>query len=319
MVPVSCAPLPAVSASMAPLERPVPLPSLHTQPLWTAPLNPGMLYPVLSSGHQQLTPTASQSPAQVPTTIQGKVQHSQYIDLSELLAYSFQYKYSGLDDSQALEIVDGKLSLDPKCKARHLSALQLWLRAWHLYEDTVLSFYPSRYQELSHYWCHIADLDQCFHWAAVLSYDAQFQHRCAIQGLPFSAFDQQLYVTTLDAMATKVSACRCFWCQHFDHKVVNCPFPLGAPLEKDLALKKAAQGQLGLWNQQRHLQQHSLSRGSSPQLPPVLYQGREICIKYQSHSCTFPTCRKAHVCRNCKQEHPASECCPAGAVASQPQ
>ena len=137
--------------------------------------------------------------------------------------YDFHFTYSGLDSSQALEIVDDKLSLALKCKARHLSTLQLWLRAWHLYEDTVLSFYPSRYQELSHYQCHIADLDQCFHWAVVLSYDTQFQHRCTIQGLPFSTFDQQLYVTMLDAMAAQVSACRCFQCQHFDHEVVDCP------------------------------------------------------------------------------------------------
>ena len=38
----------------------------------------------------------------------------------------------------------------------------------------------------------------------------------------------------------------CFQCQHFDHKVVDCPFPMGALLEKDLATKKAAQGQQGL-------------------------------------------------------------------------
>ena len=182
---------------------------------------------------------------QVPASIRGKVQHSEYIDLSELLAYDFQYKYSGLDDSQALEIVDGKLSLAPKCKARHLSTLQLWLHAWHLYKDTLLSFYPHRYLELSHYWWHIVDLDQCFHWAAVLSYNMQFWHRCAIQCLPFSAFNQQLYITTLNATAIKVLACRCFQCQCFDHEVGDCPFPLGALLEKDLAMKRAVQGQQG--------------------------------------------------------------------------
>ena len=147
---------------------------------------------------------------QVPVSIIGKIQCGEYINLSELLAYDFQYRYSGLDDSQALEIVYSKLSLDAKHKARHLSTLQLWLQAWHLYEDTLLSFFPHRYLELSHYQHHIADLDQHFHWAAMLSYDAQFHHKCAIQGLPFSTFDQQLYIMTLDTTATKVSACRCF-------------------------------------------------------------------------------------------------------------
>ena len=173
------------------------------------------------------------------------VQCSEYINLSELLACDFQYKYSGLDDGQMLEIVDGKLLLAPKCKSRHLSLLQLWLKAWHIYKDTILSFFPNRYQELSHYQCHIMDLDQHFNWAAVLSYDAQFHHKCTMQGFPFSAFNQQLYMTMLDATATNVSACRCFRCQCFDHKIIDCPFPLGAPLKKDSALKKAAQSQQG--------------------------------------------------------------------------
>ena len=186
-------------------------------------------------------------------------------------------------------------------------------------QNTVLSFYPSRYQELLHYWHHIADLDQHFHRAAVLSYDAQFQHRCTIQGLPFSAFDQQLYITMLDTMATKVSAHRCFQCQHFDHEDVDCSFPPRAPLEKDPASKKAAQGQLG-WEINRGTCSSITSHGaSSPQLPPVFHQGREICIKYQSNSCSFPNCRRAHVCKHCKQEHPASECHPACTVTSQPR
>ena len=171
--------------------------------------------------------------------------------------------------------------------------------------------------ELSHYQHHIADLDQHFDWAAVLSYDAQFCHKCAVQGLPFSTFDQQLYIMTLDATAVEVSACRCFWCQHFDHEVIDCPFPLGGLLEKDPAMKKAAQGQQGWGNLHRQQQQHSITRGTGSQLPSIYHQGREICIKFQSNSCSFPYCRRAHVCRHCKQDHQATEYHPAGPVASQ--
>ena len=157
--------------------------------------------------------TEGLTPAQVPAPLRGKIQQGEYVDLSELLAHDFQYRYSGLDDSQVLEVVDGKLSLAPKCKARHLLNLQLWLCVWHLYEDAVLSFYPNRYMELSHYRRHISDLDQRFHWAAILSDDAQFQQKCALLNLLLSAFDQQLYITILDATATKAAAHRCFQCQ----------------------------------------------------------------------------------------------------------
>ena len=276
---------------------------------WTSPASTGFPASPASEG---LTP------AQVPGQLKGKIQWGEYVDLSELLACDFQYRYSGLDDSQALEVVDGKLSLAPRRKNRHLSNLQLWLRAWHIYEDTLLSFYPHRYMELSHYRRHISDLDQRFHWAAILSYDAQFRHKCAIHNLPLSAFDQQLYVTILDATATKAAARRCFRCQQYDHEVIDCPFPPGAPLEKEATVKKAAQSQQGRGNY-RPQQQRPSSRGTGSQLPAVYHQGREICIKYQSASCTFPNCRRAHVCRHCKQEHPASKCRPAGPVASQPR
>ena len=181
-----------------------------------------------------------------------------------------------------------------------------------------LCFYPNRYMELSHYHRHISDLDQQFHWAAVLSYDAQFRHKCTLHNLPLSTFDQQLYVTILDATVTMAAACRCFHCQCYDHKVIDCPFPLGAPLEKEVMAKKTVQNQQG-WGNFHHQQQCPSSRATGSQLPAVYHQGREICIKYQSASCTFPNCRRAHICRHCKQDHPASECCPAGPVTPQPQ
>ena len=144
-------PLPAVTAPLALPDRQAPTIDMQLQHPWASlgsPERPGQ-GPV--SGLQQLSPTANQPPAQVHASIWGKVQHSEYINLSELLAYDFQYRYSSLDNSQALEIVNSKLYLAPKCKARHLSTLELWLHAWHLYEDTLLSFYPHRYLEHSYY------------------------------------------------------------------------------------------------------------------------------------------------------------------------
>ena len=85
---------------------------------WASPVNTA--FPA-SPGSEGLTPV------QVPMQLRGKIQQGEYVDLSELLVCNFQYWYSGLDDSQALKVVDGKLSLAPKCKARHLSNLQLWL------------------------------------------------------------------------------------------------------------------------------------------------------------------------------------------------
>ena len=78
-------------------------------------------------------------------------------------------------------------------------------------------------------------------------------------------------------------------------------------------MKKAAQGQQGQ-GMYRQQQQYSTTRGTGSQLPASYHQGREICIKYQSGSCSFPNCRRAHVCRHCKQDLPATDCHPAGPV-----
>ena len=78
--------------------------ALMSQP-WASPANTGFPTSPASEG---LTP------AQVPVQLKGKIQWGEYVDLSELLACDFQYRYSSMDDSQALEVVDGKLSLAPK-------------------------------------------------------------------------------------------------------------------------------------------------------------------------------------------------------------
>ena len=165
----------------------LPWSALACQARGQHPVSSGCHQPQAYLQHKSLLPS------------RGKIQCSEYVDLSELLVYDFQYRYSSLDDSQALEIIDGKLSLAPKCRARHLSTLQLWLWAWHAcMNDTLLSFYPYRYLELSHYWHHISDLDQHFHWAAMLSYDAQF-HDIIVQSRASHSVPliSQLYITTL--------------------------------------------------------------------------------------------------------------------------
>ena len=120
-------PFPTVPAALALPARQVAAADAQLQQPWPSPVSPDT--PVLRSAPslQQVSSATGLPPARVPATLQGKIQCGEYVDLSELLAYDFQYRYSALDDSQALEIVDVKLSLAPKCRARHLSTLQLWL------------------------------------------------------------------------------------------------------------------------------------------------------------------------------------------------
>ena len=55
-----------------------------------------------AGGHYRCSTTSSLAfPSQSwdTSSLQGKIQHGEYLDLSELLVYNFQYRYSSLDDS----------------------------------------------------------------------------------------------------------------------------------------------------------------------------------------------------------------------------
>ena len=97
--------LPVVPAPLALPDRQAPTIEAQPQHPWPPPVSLNMPGQGTASNLQQLSPAMSLPPVQVPASIRGKIQHSGYINLSELLAYDFQYRYSGLDDSQALEML----------------------------------------------------------------------------------------------------------------------------------------------------------------------------------------------------------------------
>ena len=125
-------PLPAVPMTLgSPAGKGATTDALLQQP-WPSPVSPNMLTLGPTSSPHQVSSATGLPLAQVPTSLRGKIQWVEYVDLSELLAYDFQYPYSSLDDGQALEIVDGKLSLAPKHRAQgqapvHFTAMALSL------------------------------------------------------------------------------------------------------------------------------------------------------------------------------------------------
>ena len=167
--------------------------------------------------------------------------------------------------------------------------------------------YPQRYPELAYYRNYIMQQDRKFIWPAVQMYDIGYCAMCAHCRCPFTKTDQALMATLLDATAVKASAQKCFHCRGFDHLVGGCPFPHTASLQTVETTKKSAQAR---WTSKPGLAKYS----SLTQSDKWFHNRREGCNDYQQDRCTFPHCKWAHICCNCKQEHPASQCSFGGTV-----
>ena len=198
----------------------------------------------------------------------------------------------------------------PRKKCRQIDCLSMWLSAWAFYEQVMVYTYPQRYSELAYYRIFIMQQDKKFIWSAVQMYDIRFCVIWAHHSCPFT--DQVLMTTILDATAVKTSACKCFQCGGFNHLVDGCPFPQTALLETvDIAKK-------GMWA--RQTVKLGPSKPTSPtQLDKWFCNEREGCNNFQLDRCTFPHCKQAYVCCNCKQEHPAFQCSLGGSVTTTSQ
>ena len=133
-------------------------------------------------------------------------------------------------------------------------------------------------------------------------------------------------VPSMSSFTSQLSMLQLLRCQHADvsgtsiltMRLLTVPFPWG-PTGEGSGNEEGCTRPAGLEKSAQTTTAASHCQGSSPQLPSIYHQGREICIKFQSNSGSFPNCRRAHVCRHYKQDHPASDCHPAGPVAPQPR
>ena len=231
----------------------------------------------------------------VPLKLQQRIIQGEFIDLSELLQVDFQFKYASIDSSDALELVhkDETMLMWPRKKGRQIDCLSTWLLAWALYKQVMVYTYPQRYSKLAFYRNFIIQ-DKKFIWSAVQMFNIRFHAMCTRNTCPLTTMDQALMATILDATVVKTSAHKCFWCGGFDHLVEGCPFPKTALLEMVEIVKKGVQV--------RQAVKSGPSKSTSPmQLDKWFYNGREGCNNIQLDKCTFPHCKWAHVCHNCKQ------------------
>jgi hypothetical protein len=182
-----------------------------------------------------------------------------------------------------------------------IGSFEVRLEAFNVYEHVVVSADPTRFQEFSNYRQIVQRAQKQYVWSAVAAFDTY--HRSLVAANRATTrlhnIDAALYAQILNAAAVKQGS-TCYNCKGPDHFSKACPF--------------ATEGR-----------QRSDAPGSArtPSDPPFRGKGRswsegglagyrdrevEICNNFNLSACYYRACRRAHICKICRGEHPASKC-----------
>ena len=168
----------------------------------------------------------------------------------------------------------GTLTLRPKRPRKVLNSFDKWLAAWSNYE-LLLVQNGYDYSQLAHHRATIQYADRKYYWSVIYAYDVKYRLARGEQySLNFSTAVGDLYGSCFDAAALKPDALRCKRCKSTNHMVVECPFPMGEATYQDR------------W-----------------------YHGnQEGCNNWNASKCTYPQCKRAHVCKGCRGPQPILYC-----------
>lgn len=110
---------------------------------------------------------------------------------------------------------------------RTISSFLTVLKAWTVFENLVMRFYPETYSSLAQYRTHIQGCDAKYIWRKVYMYDVQFHAKLPTappdNRFVFHSVDAGLFVTILDATAVKQQN-GCYRCRSLSHTVADCLF-----------------------------------------------------------------------------------------------
>ena len=188
---------------------------------------------------------------------------------------------------------NGSFIFRPKRTKTRIDNFATWSKAWNGYERVIMAKHPNTYSKLVDYREMIQNSNAKYQWHAVSNYDIRFRTELAkTRSFNFDVLDTTLFTTILDATAVKFSAKTCLRCKSYDHFVSNCPFPSDSAITTSPSDIKS--------------QRSNNKRGS--QVQPWYHNGNEGCNNFQTGNCNFTSCKRAHVCRECKGPEPMFKC-----------
>ena len=233
----------------------------------------------------------------VPAAINGE-----YVDFSEVLA-SLSVLRPDHSDAGMLRTLSGDLiPIARPPRKRPVDSFDVWLQVWTKYEMEIFSARTELYLELAAFREQIQLANRKFCWPSTYLFDVQTRVHAASPRdaqARLDVLDTTLYTTILDASALRLHPKQCTRCKSFDHLVRDCSF-LAQEKPQEAASspsKPWANGTsaIDLWKLQKQFTTAS----------------QEGCNLYQQYWCNLgEACRRAHVCKACRGDHPQADCPP---------
>ena len=157
---------------------------------------------------------------------------------------------------------------------QQITNLESWLRAWSRYLYAVIHYFPRKAVQMIAYQDIIISSAERYQFEGLYSYDRAFRAKLAHDHtIRWDTVDDHLWSMWCSAQAKPL----CSRCHKFGHIVTACPVATRS------------------------------FRPNQPSQSPKTKDGRIICLRFNTSSCSNPAkCKFAHVCLKCEGDHAQS-------------
>ncbi len=220
----------------------------------------------------------------VPAKLVNKIRRWEFIEMGELLPEFW------VGPKKA----EGDVGKEKRGRqSRKVTDVFTWLQCFRTYVAVLATHEPTVVPELMAYMGLIIRVSQDYEGLGWVRYDSAFRRQAALSGnKKWSAVNGTLFTMNFSGRASGTRRCElCFATSHSERECVESGNP-----EPDVGERLRSLESVLI----------AMARPSPPVRPQRL--SGQVCRKWNTVGCTFPSCRHAHVCSSCGGNHPAVHC-----------
>ena len=231
----------------------------------------------------------------LPQRLVDRITRLEYVEMSELLPETWL-----LDDT-----LDSKCChATPKRRKAPVTDILTWVQCFASLASVLSRMQQEQTPGLMAYMSTIVRCHKEFEGLGWVQYDAAFRRQMAVsRDLNWGKINATLYSIYFAGHARRLP--RCKQCLSTNHPSEDCP---QAPAFQHLLIPPINMPPYGqAWPPQRQWQPQPPSAPDTRQRASVV----ELCMLFNNRAgprCTFPRCKYAHLCLNCREGHPAAHC-----------
>ncbi len=220
----------------------------------------------------------------VPAKLVNKIRRWEFIEMGELLPEFW------VGPKEA----EGDVGKEKRGRqSRKVTDVLTWLQCFGTYVAVLATHEPTIVPELMAYMGLIIRVSQDYEGLGWVRYDSAFRRQEALSGnKKWSAVNGTLFTMNFSGRASGTRRCElCFATSHSERECAQSGNP-----EPDVGERLRSLESVLI----------TMARPSPPVRPQRL--SGQVCRKWNTVGCTFPSCRHAHVCSSCGGNHPAVRC-----------